>query len=402
MISPQDRDSRGEHRVGEEMRGTGELQVKILWENAVLPVRGSAGAAGYDLCAASNCVIPSRGKDTVDTGLAVALPSGTYARIAPRSGLAIRNFIDVGAGVVDSDYRGEIKVVLFNHSAEDFAVQAGDRIAQLILERIKTPQVKKVATLDDTDRGADGFGSTGVKPIVQSSQQKDKKGKKKKSSLSPTPSSRQRQAQNSVNMVVSAGPGPSFTSWMARESTNEGEVVFPDCVLGGTTVEDGEFTAGVDSSSRTPRRRTLELVARIGQRPLRVLVDSGSTGNYIDARECAARRMKIEAEDQPEELKMADGTVVKTEGRVQFVLKCGGYRGDISARVFPNMNKQMILGIPWLSKENPHIDWTQTVVVMKKGQDWISLPLAKSQHENPVHLASEISATQLDKMLKRE
>ena len=75
--------------------------------------------------------------------------------------------------------------------------------------------------------------------------------------------------------------------------------------------------------------------------------------NYIDARECAARRLKIEAEGQPEELKMADGTVVKTEGRVQLKLKCGGYRGDISARVFPNMNKQMILGIPWLSKENP-------------------------------------------------
>ena len=107
-------------------------------------------------------------------------------------------------------------------------------------------------------------------------------------------------------------------------------------------------------------------------------MDSGSTGNYIDARQCAARRLKIEAEDQPEELKMADDTVVKTEGRVQLKLTCGGYRGDISARVFPNMNKQMILGIPWLSKENPHIDWTRAVVVMKKAQDWISLPHAKS------------------------
>ena len=189
---------------------------------------------------------------------------------------------------------------------------------------------------------------------------------------------------------------------MARESTYEGTVVFPDCVPGGTTVEAGESTAGVDSSSKTQRRRTLELAARIGRRPLRVLVDSGSTGNYIDARECAARRMKIEAEEKPEELKMADGTVVKTEGRVQLKLKCGGYRGDISARVFPNMNKQMILGIPWLSKENPHIDWTQAAVVMKKGQDWISLPLAKSQQQDPVHLATEISATRLDKMLKRK
>ena len=66
----------------------------------------------------------------------------------------------------------------------------------------------------------------------------------------------------------------------------------------------------------------------------------------------------METENKPEELKMANGIVVTIEGRVQFVLKCGGYKGEISARVFPNMNKQMILGIPWLSKENPHIDWT--------------------------------------------
>ena len=104
--SLQDLDSRGERKVGEETRETTELQVQILQENAVLPVRGSAGPASYDLCAAGSCVIPSRGKGTVDTGLAVALPVSTYARIALRSGLAIRNFIYVGAGVVDSDYWG--------------------------------------------------------------------------------------------------------------------------------------------------------------------------------------------------------------------------------------------------------------------------------------------------------
>ena len=107
-------------------------------KNAALLVQGSAGATSYDLSAAGSCVIPSlipsRGKGIVETGLAVALPIGTYARIAPHSGLAIRNFIDVGAGVVDSDCQGEIKVVLFNHSVEDFAVQVGDQIAQLILE----------------------------------------------------------------------------------------------------------------------------------------------------------------------------------------------------------------------------------------------------------------------------
>ena len=143
-----------------------------------------------------------------------------------------------------------------------------------------------------------------------------------------------------------------------------------------------------------------QLAARIGRRPMRVLVDSGSTGNYIDARECTARRIKVEAEDQSEELKMADGIVVKTQSRVQFVLKCGGYRGPISTRVFPNMNKPMILGIPWLSKENPHIDWTQDKVVGNKDHQWISLPLAKPLQSNPVHLANEISAKQANQMLK--
>ena len=126
-------------------------------------------------------------------------------------------------------------------------------------------------------------------------------------------------------------PGPSSTSWMAQESTHKGEVVFPDCVPRGTTIETREFTAGVDSSNKTPERRTLELAARNGLQPLRVLVDSGSTGNYIDARKCIARRIKVEAEDKPEELKMADGTVVTIEGLVQFVLKCSGYREKVSA-----------------------------------------------------------------------
>ena len=140
----------------------------------MLLARGSVGAVGYDLCVASNCVIPSWGKGTIDTGLAVSLPLGTYAHIAPRSRLAIRNFIDVGVGVVDSDYQGTIKVVLFNHSAEGFTVQAGNRIAQLILERIETPQVKKVVALDDTDHGAGGFGSIGTRQLTQSSPAKDK------------------------------------------------------------------------------------------------------------------------------------------------------------------------------------------------------------------------------------
>ena len=128
-MSQQNVDDRGDCKVGIKTGETGELQIKLLQGNVVLPARGSARVAGYDLCVASNCIIPSQGKGTMETRLAVSLPPGTYARIAPRSGLAIRNFIDVGAGVVHLDYWGKIKVVLFNHSAEDFAIQAGDRIA---------------------------------------------------------------------------------------------------------------------------------------------------------------------------------------------------------------------------------------------------------------------------------
>lgn len=137
--------------------------VKKLDSNAVLPVRSSTGAAGYDLASCEECVVPSRGKALVRTGLAVKVPSGTYGRVAPRSGLAWKNFIDTGAGVIDEDYRGELKVLLFNHSDTEFEVKLGDRIAQLILEQICTPEVQEVVDLDATIRGAGGFGSTGVR-----------------------------------------------------------------------------------------------------------------------------------------------------------------------------------------------------------------------------------------------
>lgn len=82
-------------------------------------------------------------------------------RIAPRSGLASKHFIDTGAGVIDADYRGQVKVLLFNHAEEDFQIQEGDRVAQLIIERIYTPEVVEVAELEESVRGAGGFGSTG-------------------------------------------------------------------------------------------------------------------------------------------------------------------------------------------------------------------------------------------------
>ncbi len=137
------------------------LRVKRLSEHAVLPSRATAGSAGYDLSAAQATLVPRHGRALVPTDLAVAVPPGHYARVAPRSGLALKFFLDVGAGVVDADYRGPLGVVLFNHSTDDYHVKQGERIAQLILEQISTPPVVEVDQLDDTDRGAGGFGSTG-------------------------------------------------------------------------------------------------------------------------------------------------------------------------------------------------------------------------------------------------
>jgi dUTP pyrophosphatase len=93
------------------------------------------------------------------------LPHGTYGRIAPRSGLAWKNYIDVGAGVIDEDFTGKVQVLLFNHSDVDFAVEQEDRIAQLIIERIKTPPVVEVFTIGGTERGSGGFGSTGISQL---------------------------------------------------------------------------------------------------------------------------------------------------------------------------------------------------------------------------------------------
>ncbi|KAI3432888.1 hypothetical protein D9Q98_010470 [Chlorella vulgaris] len=138
------------------------LRVRRTNEHALLPKRGSAGAAGYDLASCEDTEVPAHGRAVVKTGLQIAVPAGTYARVAPRSGLAVKHFIDTGAGVVDEDYRGEVGVVLFNHSDTAFPVKRGDRVAQLILERIATPEVVEVESLDGTVRGAGGYGSTGV------------------------------------------------------------------------------------------------------------------------------------------------------------------------------------------------------------------------------------------------
>jgi dUTP pyrophosphatase len=137
------------------------LRFRKLHELARLPTRGSRLAAGLDLYSVEVLTIQAGQRAVVGTGLSVAIPEGFYGRVAPRSGLAIEQGLDVLAGVIDSDYRGEIRCALINHGSEPVLIEVGQRIAQLIIEAIATPEPTWADELEETARGAGGFGSTG-------------------------------------------------------------------------------------------------------------------------------------------------------------------------------------------------------------------------------------------------
>ena len=146
------------------------LEVKILDSGFGLPLPKyeTEGAAGLDLFAATKedtkIIIPPRKAEMIPTGIAISVPPGYEAQIRPRSGLAAKNGITVlnSPGTIDSDYRGEILVMLINHSNKDFEILRGMRIAQMVISKIEQFNLISVDELDATDRGKDGFGSTGI------------------------------------------------------------------------------------------------------------------------------------------------------------------------------------------------------------------------------------------------
>lgn len=143
------------------------VQIKKLHENASLPVRGSAFAAGYDLCAClegdETVIIPPHHTLKIGTGLAFALPEGTFGAVFARSGLASKQDLRPAncVGVVDSDYRGECFIALHNDGTQERAIRHGDRIAQLVLLPFLPMEFEEVDALSETARGEGGFGSTG-------------------------------------------------------------------------------------------------------------------------------------------------------------------------------------------------------------------------------------------------
>lgn len=139
-----------------------KIFIKKLSPLGIIPTQGTEYAAGYDLYAAEDATIYKVSRKLVKTNIAISIPDGYYGRIAPRSGLAYKNGIDVMAGVIDSDYRGDIGVILFNTDTNnDFSVKAGDRIAQIIIEKCYKVTWVESENLTDSARSQGGYGSTG-------------------------------------------------------------------------------------------------------------------------------------------------------------------------------------------------------------------------------------------------
>ena len=141
------------------------VQVKRLphGEGLDLPRYATDGAAGMDVLSAEDVTLAPGARHAVATGLAVAIPLGYEIQVRPRSGLALKHGISVPntPGTIDSDYRGELKVILINHGGEPFAIHRGDRVAQLVLAPVMRAEWEEVGELDETARGTGGFGSTG-------------------------------------------------------------------------------------------------------------------------------------------------------------------------------------------------------------------------------------------------
>ena len=140
----------------------GALEIQLLSDKGTLPSKANRFDAGFDLYASENALIHPQERLLVSTDIAMAIPKGHVGLIWPRSGLAVKKGVDVFAGVIDSGYRGEVKVCLYNSGSEILEVAEGDRIAQLLIQKAENYFIKKVESLDDSERGDKGFGSSGI------------------------------------------------------------------------------------------------------------------------------------------------------------------------------------------------------------------------------------------------
>lgn len=137
------------------------VQIVCLSENGTIPVRSSHGAAGYDVYSSCSGTIPPKQRLLIPLDISIELPPGHYGHIVARSGLAVRNGIQVMAGIIDEDYRGNVGVLLYNSSDTEYSFSKGERIAQMIIKRYEIVEFITKETVTETQRGTNGFGSTG-------------------------------------------------------------------------------------------------------------------------------------------------------------------------------------------------------------------------------------------------
>ena len=242
------------------------LQVKRLTSEARIPTKGSKKAAGHDLYAQEGTMILAKGQGINGTGIAIGLPPNTYWRIAPRSGLALKHSLEVNAGVIDADSTGEIKVILVNLGIKKYEIHKGDKIAQLIMERIASEEAILVENLETTERGKKGFGSSDMELIKQVRTGADlliKSPTQEKSSLRET-------NQGAPHWT----PRPRTTSLQVRTSvdllTNQSQKVTGRSGKEGShnqhpkMAEDPLSEPSQEASQRTPRTKTIPLQAGTG------------------------------------------------------------------------------------------------------------------------------------------
>ena len=143
-------------------RTKSKINVKLINDDAQLPTRANEFDAGWDLYSVDNCAIDPNSRQLVNVGIALEIPERYVGLIWPRSGLAVKSGVDVFAGVIDSGYRGEVKVCLYNSSTETIHISPGDRVAQILFQAIGQFDLVEATQLTDTPRDAGGFGSSGV------------------------------------------------------------------------------------------------------------------------------------------------------------------------------------------------------------------------------------------------
>ncbi len=227
-------------------------------------------------------------------------------------------------------------------------------------------------------------------------------GKKKRGPCSPKPAERMRQDPDpKIEEVAGVKSGTHNRDQVSRDAVPSVRNAIPNGSAGGSTTVGVESISGVSSTVQT-RGTVLELAGKVKRRPVRILLDSGSTGNFVSAQVCTALKLKIEKDEAPEELSLADGSMTQTEGRVQFKFKCGEYVGTVRAGVFPHLHKEMILGIPWLKQENPQINWTQGIVLVEKENRVLSLPLVPKGSQKPrIEEINMCSAKQINRWFQK-